>query len=240
MRALVVADIHANLGAFQAVLRDAEAHGAIDAVWCLGDTVGYGAEPDACVELLRSYPHVAIAGNHDLAVLDLSLTADFNSSAAAAVHWTAEHLGDEAKQWLAGLPRVVVTADDFTLAHGSLVDPVWHYLVTNRDAEAHLGLQQTPYGLVGHSHFPLVFLEQGNGGDSFDDALALDGTRFVANPGSTGQPRDGDPRAAYAIVDTEARLLRFHRTEYDIPATQRKILDAGLPEFLALRLALGR
>jgi diadenosine tetraphosphatase ApaH/serine/threonine PP2A family protein phosphatase len=240
MRALVVADIHANLGAFEAVLRDAEDMGPIDTLWCLGDVVGYGAEPEACIELLRGYPLIAVAGNHDLAVLDLSMTSEFNAYAAEAIRWTAGRLNAESKQWLRALPQVVLVEEEFTLTHGSLVDPIWCYLVTNRDAEEHLKLQATPYGFVGHSHLPLVFVDRDGGEFVGDDALALDGPRLVANPGSVGQPRDGDPRAAYAIVDTDARRMSLHRVDYDIEDAQRKILEAGLPQFLAVRLAAGR
>ena len=243
MRALLIADLHANLDAFEAVLRNAQAVGAIDALWCLGDIVGYGAEPEACIDLLRSYPHEAIAGNHDLAAIGAISTIDFNPHAAAAARWTAETLGAQSKAWLASLPRVLVVAEEFTLTHGSLVDPVWEYLVFAEAAAEHLHRQQTPYGFVGHSHLPLVFVEAGEGRRPVArDAtmLALDGTRFVANPGSGGQPRDGDPRAAYAIVDTNASQVSFRRVEYDIASTQRKIRAAGLPEVLASRLTVGR
>ena len=241
MRAVVVADVHANLGAFQAVLRDAESSGSIDSIWCLGDLVGYGAEPEACVQLLRSHAHVAVIGNHDLAAFDLSLTADFNQHAAAAARWTGENLSHESIQWLRGLPEVVVAEEEFTLTHGSLVDPIWQYLVFAKDATEHLRLQKTPYGFVGHSHLPLIFVDGDASNASFtNETLALDGTRFVANPGSAGQPRDGDPRAAYAIVDTVARTMSLRRVEYNVAATQRMIRDAGLPEFLAARLAVGR
>lgn len=241
MRAVVIADIHANLDAFEAVLRDAEAGGSIDALWCLGDTVGYGAEPDACIDLLRSYPHEAIAGNHDLAAIGAISTRDFNPHAAAAAHWTSKALSPEHRDWIAGLPTVVVAQEAFTLTHGSLYDPVWEYLIYPEAAADHLQRQTTPYGFVGHSHLPLVFVE-GVATRSLlthEAILDLDGTRFVANPGSTGQPRDGDPRAAYALVDTDAAHVTFRRVEYDIASAQRKIRGAGLPEVLAARLERG-
>jgi diadenosine tetraphosphatase ApaH/serine/threonine PP2A family protein phosphatase len=241
MRALIVADVHANLAAFQAVLSDAVAASGFDAIWSLGDLVGYGAEPEECVQLLRGHPNVAIAGNHDLAALDVRLTADFNPYAAAAARWTGERLSADSADWIRGLPQVTVTEAEFTLTHGSLVDPIWEYLVSVEVAAAHLALQQTTYGFVGHSHLPLLFVDGDATEASFEDGtVTLGGTRFVANPGSVGQPRDGDPRAAYAIVDTRARTLTLRRVEYDIATTQRKIRDAGLPEFLAARLAMGR
>ena len=243
MRALVIADVHGNLDAFEAVLHDAEAAGAIDALWCLGDIVGYGAEPDACIERLRGYPHAAIAGNHDLAAIGAISTRDFNLYAATAARWTAENLSSESKAWLGGLPQVLVTGDEFTLTHGSLVDPVWEYLVFAEAAADHLKRQQTPYGFVGHSHLPLVFVEvsaEGTPRPTGVTMLPLDGTRFVANPGSVGQPRDGDPRAAYAVVDTDARRVSFYRVDYNVASAQGKIRAAGLPESLAERLAVGR
>ena len=239
MRALVVADVHANLDALDAVLRDAEAQGGFEAVWCLGDTVGYGAEPEACIDRLRGYSLEAIAGNHDLAAIGAITTTDFNPHAAAAARWTAQHLSDEHRAWLEALPQVLVTLDEFTLTHGSLIDPVWEYLVYPETAAAHLQRQTTPYGFVGHSHLPLVFFEDGAQPGTIE-TLGLGGTRFVANPGSVGQPRDGDPRAAYAIVDTTARQVSFRRVDYDIASAQRKIRAAGLPEWLAARLANGR
>jgi diadenosine tetraphosphatase ApaH/serine/threonine PP2A family protein phosphatase len=239
MRALVVADVHANLDALDAVLRDAEAQGGFEAVWCLGDTVGYGAEPEACIDRLHSYPLEAIAGNHDLAAIGAITFADFNPYAAAAARWTSQRLSDEHKTWLAGLQQVSTVSDEFTLAHGSLNDPIWEYLVYPETAVAHLKHQETVYGFVGHSHLPLVFFEGGSQASAVDK-LPLNGTRFVANPGSVGQPRDGDPRAGYAIVDTTAREVVFYRVEYDVASAQRKIRAAGLPDWLAARLAEGR
>jgi diadenosine tetraphosphatase ApaH/serine/threonine PP2A family protein phosphatase len=241
MRVVIIADVHANLDAFQAVLRDAEAEGTLDALWCLGDTVGYGAEPDACIDLLCSYPQEAIAGNHDLAAIGAIRTRDFNPHAAAAARWTSETLSPEHKQWLATLPSVAVVGELFTLTHGSLFDPVWEYLVYAEAAADHLTRQTTPYGFVGHSHLPLVFVEGVQTRTLLEHGarLDLDAKRFVANPGSVGQPRDGDARAAYAIVDTDAGHVTFHRVEYDIASAQAKIRAAGLPETLAARLARG-
>jgi diadenosine tetraphosphatase ApaH/serine/threonine PP2A family protein phosphatase len=241
MRALVVADVHANLDALDAVLRDAKSRDAVDAIWCLGDTVGYAAEPDACIERLRSYPCEAIAGNHDLAAIGAIDTSEFNPHAAFAARWTGEHLSDSSRQWLLGLPSVIEVAGEFTLTHGSLLDPVWDYLVYPEATAAHFEKQSTPYAFVGHSHLPLVFYEDDGRRTLLADGaeVPLGGRRFVANPGSVGQPRDGDPRAAYAIVDTDARNVIFRRVEYDIVAAQAKIRAAGLPEILASRLAVG-
>jgi diadenosine tetraphosphatase ApaH/serine/threonine PP2A family protein phosphatase len=243
VRILVVADVHSNLEAFQAVLAAACAGGELDAVWSLGDLVGYGADPHACIETLRSLAHVAIAGNHDLAAIGEVGTEDFNPYAEAAARWTAAQLTGEERDWIAGQARVLVQ-EEFTLVHGSLVDPVWEYLVSPSDAAAHLALQTTPYGLIGHSHIRMLYAEDGRGVRSQpppeEGSIVLDGTRFVANPGGAGQPRDGDPRAAFAILDTEARRIHFHRVDYDIATAQMKIRAAGLPPFLAERLSRGR
>jgi diadenosine tetraphosphatase ApaH/serine/threonine PP2A family protein phosphatase len=243
VRAIVVADIHANLPAFEAVLGHAAARGPVDALWCLGDIVGYGPEPAACIELLRRYPHRAISGNHDLGAIGAIGTEDFNPQARAAVLWSATQLGAAERDWLAALPSVDV-ADDFTLVHGSLVDPVWAYLVDEDEAAAHFELQTTGACFVGHSHLPLVFEDTRGGvtGSYLTDgaALPLGRARFVANPGSVGQPRDGDARAAYSTVDTEAGVVSFHRVAYDVAVTQERMRSAGLPLSLVQRLSLGR
>ena len=240
---MVVADVHSNLLALQAVLADATAGGAIDAVWSLGDMVGYGAEPRECLELLRSHSLKAIAGNHDLAASGAVTTEDFNPFAAEAAHWTALELSGGEKAWIDALPRTLVEGE-FTLAHGTLKDPVWEYLMDSEQAAEHLAVQTTPYGLVGHTHIPLVFMEdepsEATEDQPEDGAVELGPRRFVANLGSVGQPRDGDPRAAYGLLDTAERRLWFRRVKYDIEATQAKIVEAGLPLYLAERLTYGR
>lgn len=244
MRAVVVADVHANLEAFQAVLEDAKQRGSIDALWCLGDLVGYGPDPEACVDLLHSYPYEMVVGNHDLAAVGVIGIEDFNPVAAAAATWTQNTLSAVTKVWMMSLPQIFVHESGFTLTHGSLVDPIWEYLVLSDNAAEHLARQATPYGLVGHTHMPHVFYDarlDAMSTDIEDGAeVALEDLRFVANPGSVGQPRDGDPRAAYAIVDTEAASISFHRVEYALDVTQEKMRAAGLPLFLAERLSRGR
>ena len=244
MRAVIVADVHANLEAFEAVLHDAKQRGGIDSLWCLGDLVGYGPDPEASVDLLHSYPYEMVVGNHDLAAIGVIGIEDFNPFAAAAATWTQNTLTAVTKVWMMSLPQILVHESGFTLTHGSLVDPVWEYLVLSDNAAEHLARQTTPYGLVGHTHIPHVFYDTRTDAMSTDIAdgaeLELDDLRFVANPGSVGQPRDGDPRAAYAIVDTEAAAVSFHRVAYDIETTQEKMRSAGLPLFLAERLTRGR
>lgn len=247
MRIVIVADMHSNLEAFEAVLAHAAASGGggpIDRLWCLGDVVGYAADPGACVALLRRYPHAAVVGNHDLAAIGRLGTDDFNPMAARAAAWTGEHLTAEEHRYLSSLPFVVVE-DDFTLVHGSLRSPEWEYLLSVEAAEEHLRLQETPYGLVGHSHVPFVAVErEGSPPDMIPledgDVVELGDSRLVVNPGGVGQPRDGDPRASYAAFDSEARTITLHRVEYDLETAQRKIREAGLPSYLAERLIHGR
>jgi diadenosine tetraphosphatase ApaH/serine/threonine PP2A family protein phosphatase len=227
MRIAVVADVHSNLEAFQAVLAHA---GDVDELWSLGDIVGYGADPTACIALLHQYPHVAIAGNHDYAATGAIGTEDFNPYAAEAARWTSRQLTLEDQLWLSNLSAVHIEGE-FTLVHGSLNDPVWDYLISPDKARGHFEHQTTPYGLVGHSHLPRVYA---------DGQTRLQEEEPAANPGSVGQPRDGDPRAAYCLLDTDAKRLTFRRVEYDVELTQAKIRAVGLPDYLAQRLSEGR
>ena len=256
MRIAIVSDVHSNLAGLRAVLRDAEANGATDAVWCLGDIVGYAAEPSETIAELRARPLVSVAGNHDLAATGLMGVDEFNPVAAAAALWTAEQLSETERAFLADLPLTLVlggpdvpTAADrprgFTLVHGSLREPVWEYLLDAEQAAAHFALQMTPYGLVGHSHLLFWVEERADGTPAFhraDDGttIRLGDTRLIINPGSAGQPRDGDPRVSYVLYDEAAAMMTWHRVAYDIAATQAAIRAAGLPPFLAERLATGR
>ena len=244
MRIVVVADVHANLEAFEAVLQHARDNGGIDAIWSLGDLVGYGPDPMACISLLRSFEHSAIAGNHDYAAIGQIGVDVFNPHAAAASLWTAKQLDRKARAWINGLEPEMVLKPAFTLAHGSLSDPIWEYLVYPDSAAVHLMRQTTPYGFVGHTHLPQIFFARTNGAEPLwikdGYVLQLSADRFVANPGSVGQPRDGDPRAAYAALDTTAESVTFHRVAYDIQKTQTKMRAAGLPDVLWQRLEAGR
>ncbi len=243
MVVLVIADIHANMEALQAVLDSA---GAFDCVWVLGDTVGYGPEPCAAIDRVRELPHVNVLGNHDAAAVGIIDTSLFNPIAAEANHWTAGQLTPEQRDYLAACPRTL-ERDGATLCHGSLRDPLLEYLFDEDAARAHLQRQHTPIGFVGHTHVPLVFRGAGRRLDLISPrpplpagaVLQLGDLPTVVNPGGVGQPRDGDPRAAFALYDTERRTVTFRRVAYDVPATQRKIRAAGLPESLALRLARG-
>ena len=242
MRALIVSDIHSNRAALAAVLTDAAARGGFDAVWCLGDTVGYGPEPGACLELLRQHPLTAVAGNHDHAALRRLDIADFNDNAAAAALWTARQLSQEDADFLAGLP-LTATAGDFTLVHGSLRAPLREYLLSPAAAAATFARLTTPYCLVGHSHLPFRCVENQSGPEfvefAGDTVYPLDERRWIINPGSVGQPRDYDPRAGYAVYDDGAGVISHHRVTYDIADTQAKMRQAGLPPGLIDRLNYG-
>ena len=240
MRIAIVSDIHSNLAAFQAVLRHAEKQGPLDEVWSLGDIVGYGPQPGECLELLQEVATLSLAGNHDLAAISAIPLRDFNPHAAAAARWTATRLLPEEQAYIQSLSQVLVDGQ-FTLVHGSLRRPIWEYLVSEDAALEHFQLQKTPFGLVGHSHLPLVarrdlslaFLQDG-------DVIVLNPDEpLVLNPGSVGQPRDGDPRASYAVYDSAAATASFHRVAYDIPATQKLMREAGLPMPLIARLERG-
>jgi diadenosine tetraphosphatase ApaH/serine/threonine PP2A family protein phosphatase len=256
MRIAVVSDIHANLAAFEAVLAHAGMDGRIDAVWSLGDIVGYGPHPNECVAILREHEHRSVAGNHDLAAVGLIGTEDFNEDAAAAALWTAEQLTPQAKEYLTGLPKVLVEGD-VTLVHGSLRFPEWEYLLSSEQALVQFELQTTPYSIVGHSHLQFVAAERTEGPDgpplarsslsppvlepmADGESVELSNVRLILNPGSAGQPRDGDPRVGYALYDTDGRTMTWHRVAYDIAATQQAMEKARLPRWLIERLSYGR
>jgi predicted phosphodiesterase len=242
MRALIVSDVHSNLEALQAVISDAEARGGFDEVWCLGDTVGYGPDPGACLHLLRSYPFQMVAGNHDYAAVGKMSVETFNYAAATAARWTSSQLNAADADFLSGLP-LVITLEPFTLVHGSLRAPIWEYLLDSTSALGTFELLSTRYCLVGHSHIP--FLCRENRGDPrFEDfgegaEFKLKQERLIVNPGSVGQPRDHDPRPSYALFEDQENTLRRYRVSYDIKTTQGKMRQAQLPDPLILRLDHG-
>ena len=243
LRISILADIHSNLEALTAVLADAEGRGAIDQIWCLGDMVGYGPDPGPCLDMLMSLELVAVAGNHELAVVGKIGLEDFNPYAAEACRWTATQLSRAQCDYLTRLPlREVVSP--FTLVHGSPRDPAWEYLVSVEAALECFDLFGDQVCLVGHTHIPCIFHKTDQGADlvqtSLEYPIPLDERKLIINPGSVGQPRDGDPRASYVIYDSDAGSLEFRRVKYDVVATQQKIRKAGLPQYLAERLAFGR
>jgi predicted phosphodiesterase len=244
MRIAIVSDVHSNTEALTAVFRHAEAGGALDAVWCLGDIVGYGPEPSAVLAMLRTQNLTSVAGNHDLAAAGGIGVEEFNSYAAEAAIWSGEQLSEAERRYLLALPLTQM-ARDFTLVHGTLREPEWEYLLTGEQAQMQFELQTTTYSLVGHSHLPFRFEEQIGAAPQLTIArdgerLAVGDGRCILNPGSVGQPRDGDPRASYLLYDEGAASVTWHRVEYDIAATQQKMRAARLPTWLSERLSMGK
>jgi diadenosine tetraphosphatase ApaH/serine/threonine PP2A family protein phosphatase len=245
MRYLVISDIHANLTAFEAVLEDAGTLGKdYDFVWCLGDVVGYGPDPNECVDLLRSLPHLCLAGNHDWATLGRLDVRTFNADARKAVTWTRETMTEDNLAYLEALPTTFVLGD-FTLAHGSPREPVWEYILDPLIASLNFPHYETPYCLVGHTHTPVIFELLNEKGEcqpiapSYNQQIKFDGRRRIINPGSVGQPRDSDPRAAYAILDAERLVWEYRRIPYDIGAVQKRMRKIDMPERLVTRLEHG-
>jgi diadenosine tetraphosphatase ApaH/serine/threonine PP2A family protein phosphatase len=243
MRLAVVSDIHGNLHALEAVLADVERE-SVDELWCLGDVVGYGPEPNRCCDIVRERAAIALCGNHDLAALEALDIAEFSGDAAAAARWTSGVLGDEQRAWLSSL-QPLGRRGRAQLFHASPRDPVWEYVLSEPVALAGLRATDAPLVLVGHSHVALALGLAGEG-DGLDGGLAPGGTtielattRWLLNPGSVGQPRDGDPRAAWLLVDDERGRATFRRVVYDVERTQEEIRDRGLPDALASRLAHG-
>lgn len=238
-RVLIVTDIHGNLDALDAVIADA---GETERIWCLGDTVGYGPEPALCLEWVRAHCEVVLSGNHDCAVFDPTVAQDFNPNAAAAALWTREQLSESDVAYLRALPSTI-DREGVTLAHGSPVDPVRTYILSVIDARDAFMAFDGPRCFVGHTHVAACYAQDTEMTVRVpvtnDEPFPLGGARYIINPGSVGQPRDRDPRAAYLWYDPDQATVTWKRVVYDIEATQAKILAAGLPERLALRLATG-
>ncbi len=241
MRVAVVSDIHGNLHALEAVLADMLRE-APDEVWCLGDIVGYGPRPNECCSLVRERTALSLCGNHDLAVVGALDEWEFSGEAGQAVRWTRSVLEPEHADWLGSLTPSG-QRDRVQLFHGSPRDPVWDYVLSDEVAVASLRTTVAPIVLVGHSHVALsLALDDGglSGGQAPDGTVTeLNGHRVLLNPGSVGQPRDGDPRAAWLLLDLDGGTATFRRTSYPTRQTQAEIREAGLPEILAARLELG-
>jgi diadenosine tetraphosphatase ApaH/serine/threonine PP2A family protein phosphatase len=246
VRVAVITDIHANLPALEAVLDSVEGIG-LEEIWCLGDIVGYGAEPDACTDLVRERCAICLVGNHDLAVLGALDISAFSEAAAAAVAWTRERVAERTLELLRDLEPSGLRAG-IALSHASPRDPVWEYVLSAEQADACLDAQGERIGLIGHSHVSLYFARPAeprrgeiHGAQASDDTLLdLGSGSWLVNPGSVGQPRDGDPRAAWLELDTDAATARFHRVPYEIERAAAAIVDAGLPRRLADRLHAGQ
>jgi diadenosine tetraphosphatase ApaH/serine/threonine PP2A family protein phosphatase len=240
MRVAVISDVHANYHALEAVLEEVDAEG-VDALWCLGDTVGYGPLPNECCEVVRARAAPCLVGNHDLVVLGELDVDDFNGDAAAAAIWTAEELTPESRSFLEGLSPAG-RAEGAELFHASARDPVWEYVLTEDAARGTFEVTHAPLILVGHSHVALALVDAG---DRVTGGVAPAGTevplegRLLLNPGSVGQPRDGDPRAAWLLLDFERRFAAFRRVPYSVERTQDEMRERGLPDALAARLTRG-
>ena len=241
MRVLVISDIHANLSALETVLEDA---GPVDSVWCLGDVVGYGPDPNECVARIRGLRDLScIIGNHDAAAINRIPIETFNLDARRSIEWMQDILTKESYTFLSELPETIVKGQA-TLAHGSPRNPVWEYLLDVRSAAENLDYFDTQICLVGHTHLPVGYIEDPEthtlrGFVPTPGERIVLASRAILNPGSVGQPRDHDPRASYAIFDPEANTWEVHRVEYDITAVQKRIREAELPLRHALRLVEG-
>jgi predicted phosphodiesterase len=242
MRIAVLSDIHANLHALEAVLADIDREG-VDEVWCLGDVVGYGPRPNECVDLVRARADLCLCGNHDLAVLGSLDIAEFSGDAAAAARWTQGEIGDDQAAWLRGLAPSGARGEA-ELFHGSPRDPVWDYVLSEEVARACLEATTASVVLVGHSHVALALsLQDGRVVGGLAPAATdtdLASARWLLNPGSVGQPRDGDPRAAWLLLDTDEWTASWRRVEYPIDEAAKAIEAAGLPAVLANRLYAGQ
>jgi len=239
---LVISDVHANLTALEAVLADA---GKFNETWCLGDIAGYGPDPNECIERIRDLPKLTcMMGNHDFAAIgDIALEA-FNSDAKRALLWQRERLTEDNKEFLHTLSQEVIVHGNVSLAHGSPRDPIWEYVMNTLVARINLDYFETLWCFIGHSHFQAIFQYHSEGDDlsievpKSEQRYQLE-ERALLNPGSVGQPRDRDPRAAYAFFYPKEKIWEPRRVEYDIKAVQERILDAGLPPRHAERLAGG-
>ena len=238
MRVALLSDIHANLQALEAVLARVA---AVDAIWVTGDTVGYGPDPSDVLAVLHERGAVLVQGNHDRAVATGEGLEWFHERAAAAARMHAQWLSAEERDRLGGL-TLTKTIERFTLCHGSLRDPLWEYVTSATAAAATLARAETPFCCNGHTHVPALFIESEKNvrtiRPTIDHTYELT-ERSLMNPGSVGQPRDGDPRAAHALLDTTAGTLTFQRTSYRVDEAQRRIRARGLPDMFAERLALG-
>lgn len=240
-RILVCSDIHANLTALEAVLNDA---GKVDSVWCLGDVVGYGPDPNECIQRLQTLPNlVCLIGNHDAAALGQLDIKSFNHEARQSIRWLTSTLTPASREFLGALPDTYIDGD-MTLAHGSPRVPIWEYLLDVFSAANAFEYFMTDYCLVGHTHVPTVFtFDPGTGGVQWrmptgGERIMLE-KRMILNPGSVGQPRDHNPEASYAIYEPEFGQWELRRVAYDVPSVQQRILKAGLPQRHAIRLADG-
>ena len=245
MRILLISDVHANLTALDAVIQDA---GTFEKVWCLGDVVGYGPQPNECIDRLRELDPICLAGNHDLAVAGKTPLWEFTDPAKEVIFWTRHWLTDSNRDWLSALQSTpLVVEKDITLVHASPRDPIWEYITARETARDNLAFIETPICLNGHSHMPVMFRKPWDGLKILEENLRPNVPVHMKtydliflNPGSVGQPRDEDPRAAYAIVDLEMMTFTLRRVHYDFTLTQKLMKQAKLPDRLIRRLRFGQ
>jgi len=239
VRVAVLSDIHANLAALDAVLA---AVPSVDEVWQLGDIVGYGPEPDEVVARLREVGALGVRGNHDAAALGGPEIDSFNVDARNAMLWTRATISDETRAWLGALPERL-EREEFTIVHGSPRDPIWEYVTSTPVARAGIAAMDTPWGLHGHTHIPIAYLEDDGRLETMSPGagsrIAFEGRRVLINPGSVGQPRDGIPAASWLLLDTDEGSATWQRTAYDVRVVQAVMSRFGLPERLVARLAYG-
>jgi predicted phosphodiesterase len=240
MRYAIFGDVHANFEALQAVLEDAKANEVTHYV-CLGDLVGYNADPVACLELVRAMECPIVKGNHDEQACEVTDLSYFNPLAARAIQWTRDQLSDEQKEWLKAL-KFSRLVRNFTIVHSTLDSPAsWGYVLSDLDASASFSYQHTQLCFYGHTHVPRAFIRDARVHEVAPDTITLEaGKKYFFNVGSVGQPRDQDWRASYALYTPGSQTVQWRRLPYDIETAQKKIIAAGLPERLALRLAEGR
>ena len=242
MRILVISDLHANYTALETVLNEA---GRVDETWCLGDLVGYGPDPNAVVEQVREMTHLTcIMGNHDMAIIGKMAFESFNGDARRSLIWTEKVLTADNMDFLRSLPQSTKVRGEVTMAHGSPRDPLWEYVLNTLTARLNFDHFDTPFCFIGHSHIQSLFLL-----NEEKDRVTLESVkvnrpitltpRMLVNPGSVGQPRDRDPRSAYAIYDTETRQWEARRVQYNVNEVQQRLREAGLPEKHAVRLGEG-
>jgi predicted phosphodiesterase len=264
MRYGLVSDIHSNLPALEAALESIQVLGPIDGLLCMGDIVGYGPQPNEVIDRLKDFKLFSIVGNHDLAVLGQLDLGDFNADAIQANRWNREQLTDANREWLEQLQPMSLFNEKVTLAHGSPLEPVWEYLTTPQAAARSFAKFDTQLCFVGHTHLPRIFRLKANPSDNegfpriirpfksvtyhprtemiiplSDQTFEIKDERIILNPGSVGQPRDGDSRASFAVYDDEAQTITFGRTAYDINLTQHLMRQVNLPARLILRLDYG-
>ncbi|HUS14350.1 MAG TPA: metallophosphoesterase family protein [Chloroflexia bacterium] len=246
MRIGIISDIHANLVAFETVLAALRDAGATERIWCIGDMVGYGPHPNECLDLLRSHDHICVPGNHDYGLLGKTDIQNFNGDARFALEWTAGVLTADNRAYLDALPlRWLPDPERFTVVHASPRDPIWEYLLDTGAAGECFPYFDTPYCLVGHTHVPVVFRQTQTDGPvklaqpEPGEQVQLGQARLIMNPGSVGQPRDGNPQAAFAILDQEAGTLEFRRLDYAIATTQAAMRALNFPKRLISRLDYG-